>query len=416
MLPLRERTDAPFVHYRKGGARQEPRDLRAIALCGLVLLLDGYDVAAVGYAIPSLTDAWRVGLPAFTQTLVAGNFGLLLGSLCAGWLGDRLGRKPVITASVAVFGFFSLLSALSGSPSQLARLRFMTGLGLGGGIPVAIALASDLAPPMARGRLVMLTSVGVAVGFTAGGTLASQLVRIFGWQAIFVAGGVAPLAIAPLLAFWLPGPGALNAERRLRNSVAALFQSGLTAVTLLLWAINLFSLLGVYFILLWAPAILHNAGISPSQAIFTTTMYALCVMASPLLMASIVDRFGMERVLMCGLAFGACSTISIGVFDPPLWLLTLILCGVGIGGGCQAGINALSSLAYPPAIRSTGAGWALGAGRIGAIAGPLLGGLALVLGFRAKDVFVAVSLTSFAAALLMAVLGRLRRARPGQLQ
>jgi AAHS family 4-hydroxybenzoate transporter-like MFS transporter len=98
-------------------------------------------------------------------------------------------------------------------------------------------------------------------------------------------------------------------------------------------------------------------------------------------------------------------------FDPRFWLLSLLLWGVGIGGGCQAGINTLSALTYPPDIRSTGAGWALGAGRVGSIAGPLLAGLLLGLGFRAQKIFVVASIRAFGATLLMAILGRLRRAR-----
>ena len=390
------------------GVRSEIPHFRVMVLCGLVLFLDGYDIAAAGYAIPSLVDSWGVAPQAFTWTLAAGNFGLLLGSLGAGLLGDSLGRKPVLIGSAAAFGLFSLLTAFAASPAQLAGLRFLTGLGLGGGIPVAIALAADFAPEMAPGRLVMLTSVGVPIGFAVGGLLTTQLVRIFGWPAIFVAGGVGPLAMTPLLALWLP-ESVSRAASQARKPVAALFRNGRTPTTLLLWAINLLSLLGVYFILLWTPAILHNAGASPSRAIFATTLYALCVIAGGLLMASIADRVGMERVLACGLAFGACCMLAIGAFDPPFWLLAFMLCGAGIGGGCQGGINALAGLSYPPAIRATGAGWALGAGRGGAIAGPVVAGALLALGFRGQDIFVAASIPAFSAALLMVMLGRLRR-------
>jgi MFS transporter, AAHS family, 4-hydroxybenzoate transporter len=383
--------------------------LRVAWLCGMVLLLEGYDIAAVGYAIPSLIDAWRVAPSGFTQALTAGNVGLLLGSLSVGSLGDRLGRKPMLIGCVAVLGVFSLLAALAGSPLQLAALRFLTGLGLGGGIPLAIALASDFAPPMARGRLVILMSAGVPMGFTIGGLLSSQLVSIFGWPAIFVVGGVLPLAMVPLLALRLPESVALRAATRRHNLVAALFQNGLAPCTALLWAINLLSLLGVYFILLWMPAMLHSTGVSPSQAILATTMYALGVIASPLLAAPVVDRIGMERVLTCGLVFGALCVLSIGLFDPPFWLLSVVICGAGIGGGCQAGINSLSGLVYPPVIRSTGAGWALGAGRVGTIVGPLLGGVLLAWGFRAQEIIVAAAVPAFGATLLMAILGRLRR-------
>ena len=109
-----------------------------------------------------------------------------------------------------------------------------------------------------------------------------------------------------------------------------------------------------------------------------------------------------------GLAFGALCVLAIGLFYPRFWLLSLVLCGAGIGGGCQAGVNSLSALAYPPAIRSTGAGWALGAGRVGAIGGALVGGALLALGFRAQKIFVAASIPSFGAALLMEILRRLR--------
>lgn len=383
--------------------------LRVAWLCGAVLFLEGYDIASVGYAVPSLVDVWKVHPQAFTSVLTAGNVGLLLGSIFAGLLGDRLGRKPVLIACAVVFGFFSLLSAFAASPLYLAALRFPAGLGLGGGIPLAVALASDFAPAETRGRLVILTCLGVGTGFTLGGLLASRLVGFFGWPAIFVTGGLLPLAIVPVLWLWLPESAVLGTETHQRHLVAALFQNGLESTTALLWAINLLSLLGVYFILQWTPAILHSTGISPARAILGTSMYAAGVIAGPLLIAPIVDRFGMERVLTCGLAFGALCVLSIGLFNPRFWLLSMIIFGAGIAGGCQSGINSLSGLAYPPVIRSTGAGWALGAGRIGTITGPLLGGLLLSLGFRPNNMFVAAAIPGFLATLLMAILGRLRR-------
>jgi AAHS family 4-hydroxybenzoate transporter-like MFS transporter len=252
-------------------------------------------------------------------------------------------------------------------------------------------------------------STGVPIGFSIGGLLASWLARCFSWPAIFVTGGVFPVALVPVLALSLPSTIAQRAELRWHNLAAALFQNGLATSTFLLWAINVLSLLGTFLILLWTPAILHSTGASPSQAILATTIYAIGVIASPLLAAVVVDHIGTERVMACGLAFGALCVLTIGLFYPRFWLLSLALCGAGVGGGCQAGINTLSALAYPPAIRSTGAGWALGAGRVGTIGGALLGGALLTLGFRARNIFVAACIPAFGAALLMAILGRLRR-------
>jgi AAHS family 4-hydroxybenzoate transporter-like MFS transporter len=384
--------------------------LRVAWLCGVVLFLEGYDIAAVGYAIPSLVDAWRVAPSAFTGALTAGNVGLLLGSLGAGLLGDRLGRKPMLVGCTAVFGAFSLLAALAGSPSQLAGLRFLTGLGLGGGIPLTIALASDFAPPNAQGRLVILMSMGIPIGFAIGGLLASRLVAAFGWSAIFVVGGVLPLAMVPLLALRLPESVVLSAVARRSNPVVDLFRDGLAPSTVLLWAMNLLNLLSLYLIKLWMPALLHVTGLSPSWAIFGATVYALGLILGGLLTASVADRMGVEPVVTCGLAIGASCMLSVGLFDPPFWLLMVLLCGAGIGaGGCQAGLNSLAGRIYGPAIRSTGAGWALGVGRVGTVVGPLLGGVLLALGFQVRDIFVVAAVPVFGVTVLMAILGRLRR-------
>jgi MFS transporter, AAHS family, 4-hydroxybenzoate transporter len=294
----------------------EQLDFLVAALCGVVLLLEGYDIAAIGYAVPSIADARRLAPSSFTPALVAGNVGLLLGSVGVGILGDRLGRKPVLIGCVVVFGAFSLFTAFAGSLFQLSGLRLLTGLGLGGGIPLSIALASDFARPMRQGRLVVLMSLGVPTGFTLGGLLASRLVQAFGWPAIFIVGGVLPFVMIPVLALWLPESTSLRVTRS--NPVIALFRDRLASSTVLLWAMNFLSLLAVYLILLWTPSILHMTGVSTSSAILATSIYGIGTILGPLLTASVIDR-GAERILTYTTAFGAvcalasaCSTCSLG--------------------------------------------------------------------------------------------------------
>jgi MFS transporter, AAHS family, 4-hydroxybenzoate transporter len=377
--------------------------LRVACLCMMVLLLEGYDIAAVGYAAPSLLDAWKIPPSELTQALTAGNVGLMIGSIGAGLLSDRVGRKPVLISCLVTFAAFSLLSTFATSPSQLGGLRFLTGLGLGGGLPVAVTLAASYMPKLSQARFLTFVPVAVPVGFSAGGIVASRLVHAFGWRAIFVAGGLLPLSLAPLLALWLPRSGDHFTHHR-RTVVAALFKNGLAPTTLLLWAINALNLLGIYFFLLWLPSILHSKGVSSSTAILGTTTYGLGVIASPFVGALLVDRVGIDRLLACGLGLGALSVLSIGLLDPTLWLLLVMICGAGLGSGCQAGIISLSALSYPTAIRSTGAGWALGAGRIGTVAGPLLGGFLMGSGFSVHKTFLIVSIPAFAATLLMGIL------------
>lgn len=377
------------------------------ALCGVVLFLEGYDLASIGYAVPSLVEAWHLAPHAFTPVLTAANVGLFLGSLASGLPGDRLGRKPVLLAAVLAFGAFSFLSAFVHTPTQFAIVRLLTGLGLGAGIPITVALASDFASQQYRGRLVTLLLAGPPIGFTIGGVIASRLVVAFGWPAIFMVGGALPIAILPFLALWLPESIALRQSSREPNPLAALFRSDLAPTTRLLWPLTLLNYLGLYFILLWTPALLHSSGAAPAQAILGTTVYGLGLVVSPFITGALIGRFEIERVLIVLLTFGAACALAIGLINPPFAPLVLLLGGVGLGAGSQSGINALSGAVYPPAVRSTGAGWALGIGRIGTIAGPLLGGILIQVGLSPRAIFSVASIPALGAAMLLAVLAQL---------
>lgn len=341
--------------------------------------------------------------------LTGANVGLMAGSIAAGLPGDRAGRKPVLIGAVLAFGVFSVLSAFVHTTTQFALVRFLTGLGLGAGLPISVALASDFASPKYRGRLVTLVCAGPPIGFTVGGLIASRLVVAFGWPAIFVAGGVLPLGLVPLLMLWLPESGALRAAPREANPLGALFRNELAPTTVLLWSISLLNYLGLYFILLWTPAILHSIGASPAQAILGTTMYGLGLLVSPLITGALIGRFEIESILVGLLTFGSLCALTIGFADPGFGPLVVLLSGVGIGAGCQSGINALSGAAYPPAVRSTGAGWAMGVGRIGTIAGPLLGGFLITAGLTPHAIFSVACIPALASASLLVVLARLPR-------
>ena len=382
--------------------------LRVAWLCGAVLFLEAYDIASVGNAVPSLVDAWKLQPAMFTQALTAGNVGLVLGLLGTGLLGDRLRRRPLIICSVLEFGVFSLLSALVHSPLQLVILRLLTGLGLGSALALAIVIAADFAPRHAQGRFVILIQACGSMGFVFGGLLASELVRSFGWPAIFVVGGALPIALAPLLALL---PNSERSKESRQNPVAALFRDGLAPITLLLWSMSLLNVLVIHFIKLWMPAILHSTGESPARSILAASMYSVGALAGLFITAAFVDKVGIERVLTCALALGAFCVLAIGAFHLPLWLLFAVLFGAGIGGSCEGGITTLACLAYPTGIRSTGASWAMGAGRIGSIAGPLLGGMLLAYHLQPRSIFVAAFIPAMCVALLMVILGRLRHGR-----
>src|SRR6185503_4453453 len=184
-----------------------------------------------------------------TAALTASNLGMFAGAVICGWRGDRYGRKPVLLGCIAAFGAASLLTALA------------TGIGLGGGIPVCIALVSDVSPPRRQGTLVIAMITGVVVGNLAAGVVAAQMISSFGWESVFTVGGLAPLLLLPLAAIFLressefrairSGAAAGGTATTSTGNSAALFAPGIAGPTALLWAINFLNLLTIFFVNSW---------------------------------------------------------------------------------------------------------------------------------------------------------------------
>src|SRR6202008_1955910 len=156
----------------------------------LVQICDGYDVNSIGVSVPSLTHAWNLPGPAFTVAFLWSSIGIMVGALSAGPIGDRVGRKPLLLASLTIFGLASLLSAFAGSLFVLSILRFFTGLGIGGAFPGGATLTGDYAPHRLRATMIMATFTGAPLGGFVGGQIVAVLLPHFGWRVIFIMGGV----------------------------------------------------------------------------------------------------------------------------------------------------------------------------------------------------------------------------------
>src|SRR5579863_4913223 len=178
--------------------------IRVAALCSLVQICDGYDINSIGVSVPSLTHAWGLPPSAFVQAFLWSSVGILVGALSAGPIGDRVGRRPLLIASLTIFGVASLLSAFAGSLLMMTVLRFFTGLGIGGAFPGAASLTGDYAPHRRRALLIMASFTGAPVGGFVGGQIVALLLPYFGWPVIFILGGIVPLLMVVALAIWLP--------------------------------------------------------------------------------------------------------------------------------------------------------------------------------------------------------------------
>jgi AAHS family 4-hydroxybenzoate transporter-like MFS transporter len=387
-----------------------PLQIRVAVLCGLVAMLDGFDTQSIAYVAPSIASSWHLNPAVLGPIFSAGLLGLAIGALALSSLADRYGRRVVILFSVFAFGVFALLTARAESLGELAVFRLLTGIGLGGAMPNIIALTSEYAPADRRGTVVTAMFCGFPLGATIGGFLSAPLIHSFGWQSVFVVGGLTPLVLLLVLLFWLPesvrGETSLTKPRE-RFPVLELFSEGRARRTGLVWVAFFMNLLVMYFLTNWLPSLLNASGMSLNIAIWSTALLNLGGVAGGLSLGRLIDRHNPYLVLGTAYAGAAVCIVAIALSTSGFWLLLFaLLAGFGVSGA-QIGLNAVTAAAYPAAIRSTGIGWALGVGRVGSILGPAVGGILLGLGWTNQALLLAAVLPAMIASA--AVLG-LRRA------
>ncbi len=412
-----ERVDVTdLVEHERIGAGQ----IRLVILCLIVICFDGFNAQVMGYAAPALIKAFHVSRAAFGPVASAGLGGLMLGTLLLGTLGDRLGRRTIIVASTAMFGLCSMLTAFTHGVGALVTLRLLTGLGLGGAMPAAIALVAEYAPPRHRGAFVTVTVCGFAIGPAVGGFVAPSLLAAGGWPALFLAGGAPPLLLAPVLALALPESTrnllargadptriAANLRRVLPKArvpadvalvdaqaampkapVAGIFADGRLFGTLCLWAAIFMNMLGINLQTAWLPLILTDFGYKPGSAASMTALFHVGGALGGLLLFRVLDRFDYTKAVPALFLLAAVAVAAIGAVGraPVPLMLALFSAGLFVVG-LQSVLNALSGMFYPAEIRSTGSGWALGVGRAGAAIGPALGSALGALGLARNQLF-----------------------------
>lgn len=384
-----------------------------VGLAMLVLVSDGFDLAAIGYVAPALANEWRIDSARLVPIFSAGIIGLMIGGPTLGMLGDRFGRRRLIVAGLCVIGVTSLASTAVTSATQLIALRFVTGLGLGGVVPNVIALVAEGTPKRFRGRLIIIVALGMVLGSALCGLIASRLIPLLGWRAILIFGGVLPLFMATLirvgapesLKFLLTKPRrrgeALLTMQRMRpdlkitewpaaaaptveaeahsQSVRQLFAGPFRYVTPLLWICQACNQMANYFSLTWLPILLQSSGISPADASVAASFFAVGGLVGGMLLLFVVDRLGVIPLSLMFLA-GAPLIATMVLPGLPLWGHEILIAGAGLCSmGIQLAITPILGILYPTAVRSSGTGWAHGVGRVGALAAPVVGGVILSL-------------------------------------
>lgn len=386
--------------------------VKIYVLCGLVLLLDGFETQAVAFVAPSVLrqwglSAWQLGL-LFSSTLL----GSVAGSIVFGLLADRFGRRPLIIAATLIFGVASFACALSRGIEDLILFRLLGGIGMGGAIPNLNALTAEFAPRRLRTTIVTLTLWGIPLGAALGGLAAAPLIAHFGWRSVFWLGAAAPLLLIPPLILWLResprfsgAPAgkatvvAANPERASRGFWPLL----LHPETLLLSGTTFLSLLLSYLLVNWIPTMLSQSGIAESGAILGTVALNLGGIAGSFALSRLMDRIGAPALLLtASFAVAASVLVATGTLigDLLLVLPALFACGI-FHIGSQITTASFAARTFPDDMRSTGLGVMHAIGRTGSLFGPAAGGILLSAGLTVSHLMYLAAIPAALCALLM---------------
>lgn len=391
--------------------------------CALIIIFDGYDLAVVGIALPSIMKDLGVDPTQAGFMVSSALFGMVFGAIFLGTIADKIGRRKAMAICIALFSVFTAAAGLTKDPVMFSLARFLAGLGIGGVMPNVVAHMTEYAPKKIRATLVTLMFSGYAVGGVVAAILGKGLIETYGWQSVFFAAGL-PVLLIPVILKSLPEsmpfllargrheelkaiaskvepsyrPAASDrltvpAEDKADSApIRHLFSEGRGFSTVMFWIAFFMCLFMVYALSSWLTKLMAGAGYSLGSALTFVLVLNCGAIIGAVGGGWLADRFHIKFVLAAMYALAAISITLLGV---PMSTTALFIV-VGLAGastiGTQIVANAYTGQFYPMAVRSTGLGWALGIGRTGAILAPIVIGILVSMKLPLQQNFIAISI------------------------
>ena len=409
-----------------------------IFMCFLLMGLDGADVVIVSLAAPTLIEAWGITDAAYGAVFSFGLIGIAAGSMILAPYADKIGRKPLLTIATAVIGISTILCGFTNDLYQMVALRTITGVGIGGILATSSSTASEFAPKKYVAAAVMMVMAGYPTGAAGVSMVANYLIPNYGWQSLFFVMGSCSLILLPIMHFYLPesmefmlarqAPGDLERVNKLRvaqnmeplselppkpesTEVAALpFLTLLSAkyrtTTLLSWAAFMGAFFTVYFLLSWIPRITELSGYSAEIGRNGSSLFNWGAVVGLFMVGWFTAHWNLGKVIATLYVIATISMIMFSQWNQPVAVYYILLTTIGLFQ--QSGNGAMYAAVtqfYDTKMKTTGIGWAIGMGRVGAVMGPAAGGFALSAGLSVETMFVLFSLPMIITAGCILTLG-----------
>jgi benzoate transport len=380
--------------------------LSAITLCILLVSLDGFDVLSISFAAPGIAKEWGIDRAGLGVVLSMELIGMGIGAFILGHMADRIGRRPTILMSLVMMTVGMYLASVAASVVTLSAIRLFTGLGIGGILASVNAMAAEFSNARYRNLSVSLMAAGYPLGVIIGGTIASLLLASFEWRAVFLFGAVLTLVFLPLV-WWLmpesiaylvhkrPSGALQNINRSLRRmghrpidelppmadepvhvSLSRLFRPDMIRSTLLLSIAYFTHIMTFYYIIKWIPKLVVDMGYSPALSGSVLVWANVGGISGAVLLGLLTRRYEVRNLVIGSLLIASLMVTLFGTGQSTLPQLSLVAGAAGFfTNAAIVGIYALLAQSFPPEVRAGGTGFVIGAGRGGAVLGPVLAGL-----------------------------------------
>ena len=427
------------VHKVVDHAKFNKFHAKVLAWCFLIIIIDGYDIAVAGAALPSIMTG--MGVDASTAGFMASSalFGMMFGAIFLGALSDKIGRKLTIAICVFLFSVFTAAAGFSNDPITCSIMRFIAGLGIGGVLPNIVAQMTEYSPKKIRSLMTTFMFSGYAIGGILAAVIGKQFIVEFGWQVVFFAAGV-PVLLLPFIMKSMPESLAYLLKRQnqkdlqkvvkdidptiqmdttvvftqaikadtVNTPMAQLFKEGRSFSTLMFWGAYFTGLFMVYSLSTWLTKLMALSGYTLGSALSFVIALNVGAVAGCIVGGWLADRFHIKWVLVSMYALGSVFLYMM-TFKMPTEILYFNIAMVGAcTTGAQIVAYAYCGQFYPSAIRATGIGMAAGVGRMGAILAPVLIGFIVALNLPIEQNFMVIAAAGLIGAVALSFINHKR--------
>lgn len=394
-----------------------------VAICFVLNMNDGIDVLVVSFSGSDIVKEWSLSKTELGYIFSAGLAGMMAGAFFVAPLGDKIGRRKVFLISLTFITSGMLLVFFCTSYTQLLLLRFLTGLGIGGILPTMAATASEFSNNKNRDFNVGLVQAGWPVGAIFTGFFCAYAIPEFGWRFAFLfAGGISLLMLIGVFVYMTDSLEFLakrqpeNAQQKINDLLEKMGHQGIESLpqkpteqtaapikelfepayrnsTFKVWVAIFFGFLTLYTLMSWVPNIAKDAGLPFEMATYVGIALNAGAAIGTASMGWVAGRLGLKKTVLSFMLLAFVVMLIYGNFtlNTAMIFVMIFFIGIFVQGGFN-GMYPTISRVYPTEIRTTGVGFAIGVGRMGAILGPTLFGVLSDAGLSIQVLFSIFSL------------------------